>query len=520
MLTELPSIYSLLENSSKQYPDKVCVDDETRSLTYKELLTRVQALANGLIHLVGVKKGQAVGLVLTNGVTFIEAQFALFCADFISVPVDPEIAFNNLLYVVKKANLAVVITDNMEIAQRLSSQHSSLIVIFSGKNKVEDCYLLENLFNYDDSKCQPGVINSTAIASYMFTTGSSGQPKAVVLSHFNVLSAINNIIEFVGYDYNYHELVTLPLSHNFGLGHVYCNIAVGGRASLLPGLSDFRLLFKTLIDKKPNGFPSTQSGYSILVKRFPNKLKQCGDFLRQTVIDSEPLSPELNLKIREILPNTRVLVYYGLTEASRSTFIDYSVDSEQYYCKSVGKATPNVEIMIMNENLPNSKPHEIGQVLIRGDHVMQEYLNDDQLTSKVINDEWFYTDDLGYLDGKGYLFLTGRSSTFINKGGIKIDPREVEDILKKSSGVRDAAVIGLNHAELGTIIIGIVTLERNSILRDGLLKEYCQKYLERFKVPNEIIIMDKIPKSSTGKILRAELVRRVVRCTKYDGLEI
>ena len=519
MFTTLPSIYSLLEKSAAQYPEKLCVDDNYHSLTYKELLARSKALAKGLSQITKIKKGQAVGIVLINSVTFVEVHFSLFCGGFISVPLDPEIKYSNLLYAINKAELSVVITDNIKIAKYLTSQLSSPIVIFSGENKEKYCYSLDKLFDYSGDQYKSTITNSRAIASYMFTTGSTGNPKAVVLSHFNVLSAIDNIVEFVGYEHNYHELVTLPLSHSFGLGHVYCNIAVGGRVSLLPGISDFRLLFNTLLEKKPNGFPGTPSGYSILVKRFPKKLRQCGSFLRQLVIDSEPLSPDLNINIRELLPKTRLLVYYGLTEASRSTFIDYSIDTEMYFCKSVGKATPNVEIVIVDNNMRKNKPFEQGRVMIKGSHLTQGYLDDNELTSEVIKNKWFYTDDIGYLDENGYLFLTGRKSAFINKGGIKVDPREIEKILKYNNEVNDAAVVGLNHPDFGTIIIGIVTLKPNSILNESQLKEECVKYLEKVKIPNEIIILDKIPKSSTGKLLRHELTQEIIRYTKYDGLE-
>jgi long-chain acyl-CoA synthetase len=520
MFRALSSIYSLLENSACQYPEKLCVDDSYRSLTYKELLTRSKALAKGLSHVIKIKKGQAVGVVIINSVTFVEVQFSLLCGGYVVTPLDPEIKYKNLLHAIETADLSVVITDNMKIAKYLASQVSTMSVIYSGKSKLECCYFLDELFDFSGNQYKSIITNSNAIASYMFTTGSTGNPKAVVLSHFNVLSAISNIVEFVGYEHNYHELITLPLSHNFGLGHVYCNIAVGGRVSLLPGLSDFQLLFKTLMEKRPNGFPGTPSGYFILAKRFPKKLQQCGSFLRHIVIDSEPLPPELNIEIRTLLPNTRIIVYYGLTEASRSTFIDYSIDAEMYFCKSVGKATPNVEIKIVDNNMCKNQPFEQGRVVIQGNHIMQGYLNDNKLTSEVIKNKWFYTDDIGYLDENGYLFLTGRKSTFINKGGIKIDPKEIEEAFKKNTDITNVAVVGLSHINFGILIFCVVTLKPNSMLNKNLLKEYCAKSLEKVKMPNEIIILDKIPKSSTGKLLRSELVQEVIRYSKYDDLEL
>jgi len=191
-----------------------------------------------------------------------------------------------------------------------------------------------------------------------------------------------------------------------------------------------------------------------------------------------------------------------------------------YFCKSVGKATPNVEIKIVDNNMCKNQPFEQGRVVIQGNHIMQGYLNDNKLTSEVIKNKWFYTDDIGYLDENGYLFLTGRKSTFINKGGIKIDPREIEETLKKNTDVTNVAVVGLNHLDFGTLIFCVVTLKPDSMLNGNLLKEDCAKNLEKVKIPNEIIILDKIPKSSTGKLLRDELIQEVIRYTKYDGLEV
>jgi len=505
-------IPDILISSSKLNPEKIAVRDSKGALTYQGLSDRVRRLSFFLSEELRLGMGDAVAVLLENSISFVEAHFAILHSGCISVPLDPEMKIRNLTHVIKTAQIKAVITDrdNLLNKNKFNSGETSSIRIICLN---DDGDVLGPQFFYEDTILQAkmdfkGVRRIDADpAVYMFTTGSTGYPKGVVLTHAQILSAIRNIIEFVGYCSSDHDLVALPLSHSFGLGHVYCNLAVGGSVTVLPGIGDFKVLFSNLFQYKPSGMPGTPSGFKILCNLFPSKIKECGNFLKRIIIDSEPTPVELTENLLSLLPNTHIMIYYGLTEASRSTFIDFRKCQDRDYFKSVGRPSPNVEVKIVDEKGNIVEPGTTGRIMIRGTHIMKCYLGQPQKTKEILKEGWLATDDLGYLDNKGYLFLTGRISTFINKGGLKIDPREIESVLREFDGVIDAAVLGIPDYIGGEEVIGCVVVDEKKFNSNQMreLKDYCSANLEMIKVPAKIIKLPSIPRNKTGKLLKQEL---------------
>ena len=507
-------IPDILRFSTKEYPNKIAAEDVDRSVTYMELQSRVNRLAFYLHEVLELKHKDAVILVLHNSVYFIEAHFAVLTAGCISIPLDPDIKKSNLQYILNISGAKAMIIEGVGILNEIEEGGPMMLSIpvisrsLCSKSRQNFISYDQALSHGNDEITEPRSINCDP-AVYMFTTGSTGFPKGVVLTHAIVLSALRNIIEFIQYRETDHELVTLPLSHNFGLGHMYCNLTVGGKVSLLSGITNFKLLFDTLMERQPTGMPGTPSGFKILVTRFPGKLSECGKFLKRIVINSEPTPPELVEKLISLLPNTRIMIYYGLTEASRSTFIDFMDCKDKYYYSSVGKPSPNVEIKIVGENGEELCKRQEGQVVIRGTHLMQSYLNDMEMTQKVLKDGWFFTDDLGYLDNDNYLFLTGRLSTFINKGGIKIDPREIESVTLPYPGIEDVSVIGVEDKMVGEDIVCCIVAKQEINIED--LRKYYEERLERVKIPLKFVFLDSIPRNKTGKLLKQELIETIMK---------
>lgn len=501
-------------------PDKVAVRDLKGALTYRSLSDRVKRLSSFLSEELHLGRGDAIAILLDNSISFVETHFAILNSGCISVPLDPETKSRNLAHIIKVGRIRAIVAKEADLPnenRRHSGQISSLRITClnedgdaSGPQVLfEDAILEGNA----DFKGLRGIDADPAV--YMFTTGSTGQPKGIVLTHAQVLSAIRNIIEFVGYRSSDHDLVTLPLSHSFGLGHIYCNLAVGGSVTLLPGIGDFKVLFSNLFQFEPSGMPGTPSMFRILCRLFPSKLRECGKFLKRIIIDSEPTPPELTENLLSLLPDTHIMVYYGLTEASRSTFIDFRKCQDPNYFRSVGQPSPNVEIQIIDDKGNRVESGTTGRVMIRGTHIMKCYLGQPPETQEVLKEGWFITDDLGYLDKKGYLFLTGRISTFINKGGFKIDPREIESVLMGFDGVIDAAALGIPDDIGGEEVVACVVVdgEKFNGKRMEEFRDHCCTNLEVSKIPAKIIKLASIPRSKTGKLLKQDLTDAVLTAT-------
>lgn len=448
----------ILHDTARRWPHQTAVSDPTEAVTYRELSQRAIAVAHGLQQS-GLQPGDRVCLVLPNSVEFAVAHFGVLTAGGISVPCEAAIS---------AANLAAVQAD---CTPRFTLHPSDLLQRGWGKGPQEP----------------PDAGNSPSdVAALMYTTGTTGRPKGVMLTHDAVFAALRNISRFIGYTCEDKEVVVLPLSHNFGLGHLYCCLMNGGEVYTESGLTRIRRVLGKLRDLPATGFPTTPAGIGMLLDRFGAAFLEHARHLRYIVIDSAPLAPERVAQLRESLPRTRILVYYGLTEASRSTFIDFNTVGPQQY-GSVGKPMAGVEIRLTAQQ----------EILIRSPALTAGYWNDSGRTRRTIRNGWLATGDLGHLDKDGYLYIEGRLQDNLNVGGYKVNPQEVEDVLAGFPGVKVAGVFGADRVEAALVCSGEIT--------EQALIEHCRARLEPYKVPMRFHYVQSLPRTNTGKLKRAEL---------------
>jgi acyl-CoA synthetase (AMP-forming)/AMP-acid ligase II len=212
------------------------------------------------------------------------------------------------------------------------------------------------------------------------------------------------------------------------------------------------------------------------------------------------MKKESILQIINLLPTVNFYTYYGLTEASRSTFMLFN--DNQNKLESVGKTAPEVDIKILDDDrniLPNN---QVGEIFIRGNHVIKNYWNNVKADESIENN-WLKTGDLGYFDSDGFLFLKSRKDDLINVGGEKFAPEEVESVIKEIPEISDAAVIGMPNDLFGELPAAFVVT--NYEITSTQIINYCSKKLERYKTPNKIFFLDIIPKTDSGKIKRNAL---------------
>ena len=228
-------------------------------------------------------------------------------------------------------------------------------------------------------------------------------------------------------------------------------------------------------------------------------LDDCLQGLRLIITNSTSIPKNTVKEIKGILKGGNLATYYGLTEASRSTFMIFNEDSSLH--ESVGKPAPGVNIKIDDEHKGDS---EFGEILVKGKNVIKKYWNDEK-ADKSIEDEWLRTGDVGYLDDNGYLFLKGRNDEVINVGGEKIIPHDIEQVVTQIPGVEDSAAFGIPHEVFGQTIKLVVKKSENSDLDKLVILTHCMKNLEKFKIPSKIEFVDSIPKNEYGKVKRSML---------------
>ncbi|MBI4659283.1 MAG: acyl--CoA ligase [Verrucomicrobia bacterium] len=507
----------ILREAGLKHPDRLALSDPKESVSYRSLVTECATIAHRLSGM-GFTRGERAVIVLPNSVQFVRAHFSILGAGGISVPCDASITPQSFLQIVRSCEPRLIFTDGaglLRLQSTLCKTGITWVVLpepSAADPLLSQIITLEVLLQDPIERFPDAPIDPKSIASLMYTTGTTGQPKGVQLTHENVLAALRNIGNFIGYSADDREVVVLPLSHNFGLGHVYCNLMHGGAVYTEGGLARPGRVLKSLASLGATGFPGTPLGYGMLMDNFGPALAECGRQLRFIVINSAPLPPERTVQLQRLLPRADIMVYYGLTEASRSTFISLSRCGQKYF-QSVGRPMNGINIQIKNEHGANLPPKHVGEVTISGPTVSRGYWRNHQETQKNFRNGRLHTGDLGYLDEDGFLFITGRLKDAINVGGYKVNPSEVEEVIRRFAGVADVGVVGLDSFEglTGEMIVAALVAESGCLVDLQSIERQCLKHLEKFKVPSRFLMVEQIPRTDTGKLKRRELAEQLAK---------
>jgi long-chain acyl-CoA synthetase len=339
----------------------------------------------------------------------------------------------------------------------------------------------------------------------MFTSGSTGSPKGVMLSHGNILAAATNINAFIGNGADDREVLTLPLSHSFGLGRLRCNLLAGGTTILVPGLTYPALTLQALAGHAATGLAFVPAGAALML-RLGEKFAAAASHLRYVEIGSAQMEIQLKRELMRVLPRTRLCMHYGLTEASRSAFIEFHADQD--HLASVGKPTPNVEIRIVDAVGRDVPAGSTGLIQVRGGTTMAGYWQDPARTrSTLVGDGWLRTGDLGCFDAQGYLYFKGRDDDLINVGGRKVYPLTVENAANGIDGVDECACVAGVDPEglLGEVPVLYVVPRPESDLTESMLLGRLRAVLAPYAMPRRIHLVETLPKTDSGKIRRAAL---------------
>jgi len=492
------SIVSALFKNAELYPNKIAliigVEPNIKRVTYSELTHKIMQSAKFLLDN-GVTKNQFIVLSATQSSIFITSYFALHLIGAIAVPVDPQLPHSKL--------------------QDIVNQCSSKIIILSRFTKIKNILkvlLLSSLDENDGDEID--LLNfpqHNENADLLFTTGTTGIPKGVILTHQNILAGANNINRFIQNTSKDTELIPLPFNHSFGLARLRCNLLLGATIVLSNGFLLPGKIYKQLEETKSTGFSSVPAGIAVLFKFGEDKLAQFKHQLKYIEIGSAPMSLEHKLKLMKLLPDTRICMHYGLTEASRSVFIEFHKDKD--FLDSIGKTTPGVELEIRNKLSEKCVINEQGTINIKGDSVAKKYLSSDDIIN--VN-SWLDTGDNGFVSSQGYIFLSGRSSDIINVGGQKVAPLEIENLLNLLPWVRDCACIGVQDSKnISGELVKIYLVKNKNIVEANNISDsdvilYLRDKIESYKIPSQIEWIDRIPKTKSGKTQR-HLLRQVYK---------
>ena len=468
------NIIDYLENNSKWYPDKIAIIFENEEISYKELYDLVQNWSTFISEL----NIEVISLISENSISFIIAYLGIIKSGKIVHIVPPEISEMNLDNQLKSANSQLIIcsTNVFEYISKYSKIQIKILKFSDIKSslKMNKISLKEN-----------------QIAHLIFTSGSTSTPKGVGISHTMLEFTTKNIVDILNYTSSDIDILPLPLYHSFGLGCVYTSITVGSTIILHKDASNLQHLLDSIKKYNATTFAAIPATLTKFLKFENSDLKEKFLNIRLVITNSTTVPKNTIQSFREILKNGNLATYYGLTEASRSTFMIFQEDASRD--DSVGRPASGVSIKI-DENSNN-------EILIKGRNVISKYWKNENADDN-IKDGWLRTGDTGFLDDGNYLFLKGRKDDIINIGGEKVIPFEIEEIVRQIPEVTDVVAFGIENEIFGQVIKLNVVKSNESELDKSKILIHCIKNLEKFKIPAKIDFVEKIPKTSYGKVKR------------------
>lgn len=510
-------VQEFLERSATRWPDKVCLTADSTGLTYRQADEAANQLAHALRD-AGVVRGDRVAISLPNVPEGALAPFGALKADAAFVFVNPETPPEKMRYIIGDCEPTAFIgwaapATRPMIEAVLSTRVSLRRVVLVGPLAADLAAGHPAAITWDDflgghaTERPPRHNIDQDIACLIYTSGSTGEPKGVICGHDNVVFASGSIIEYVG---NVHDDViycSLPLSFDYGLYQVLMGLRVGGRVVLGRGLAFPGKVLDDLERERITGLPGVPTLFALLL-RLDLESRDLSS-LRYMTNTAAALPEPHTRELRERLPWVRLVKMYGLTETKRTLWLPPEKIEER--TGSVGIAIPGTEVWLEDESGRRVGPGEVGELVVRGRHVMRGYWNAPEATAERYRPGPFpgerlcYTGDLFRSDEDGYLSFVARRDDIIKSRGEKVAPREVEAALLEHPGVLLAAVIGVEDPVLGHAIKAYVVLREKDGVSMAELKKHCTRWLEPFARPKFIEIVDELPHGTSGKILRRAL---------------
>jgi acyl-CoA synthetase (AMP-forming)/AMP-acid ligase II len=322
----------------------------------------------------------------------------------------------------------------------------------------------------------------------------------------NLASNSAAIVEYLNLSSDDSTVSLLPFYYSYGNSVLHTHLAAGGRIVLEDNLVYPQLIVERLARERCTGFAGVPSTYALLLARVDLSAYDLSS-LRYVTQAGGPMSPALIRRLREALPDCRLFVMYGQTEATaRLTYLPPERLDEKL--GSVGIPIRDVEIQVRRDNATVADPNEVGEVWARGPNVMSGYWRDPKSTAAALQEGWLRTGDMGCVDADGYLYLAGRRGDIIKTGAHRVHPKDVEDVIAEIEGVAEVAVVGVDDEILGQAIKAFIVPVEGALLDMMQVKGHVRQRLANYKVPKHLELVASLPKTSTGKVRRFELVER------------
>lgn len=470
-------------------PDKLCLADDTGKVTYREYAQRIREYA-GVFAADGIGANDKVVVEACQTIDYLAVQLALELLEAVFVPVEHNCAMEKIGSFLTRAGAKAVIT------------------VKENPYDARLCYTFGAL--EQSRKTAPvyevtGFPKADRVSEILFSTGTTGKEKGIVLTHSNNIALAENVIYGVQMEKDNVEMIPSPMNHSHGLRRYYANMYMGATVVLLGSVMNIRQFFRNLDVYQVNSMDLVPTALSVVLKLSKKKLAEYADRLRYIQFGAAPMMEADKTAICQLLPHTRLYNFYGSTESGCIAIYDFNCGNDKKSC--IGKPAYNADIFIVDdERKPmTSSVSNTGLLASRGGMNMLGYWQDEEETAKVLVDGVVYSNDVAYFDEDGDIILLGRKGDVINIGGNKVSPEEIENAAKKMEGIADCGVIPVADSFKGSVPKLFVQMKAGCEFDSVAIRSFLASSLEPYKVPVYIEKIDQIPRSYNGKLLRKEL---------------
>lgn len=517
--------YLLLNIAASIVPEQEIITFGDRRQTYSQLMDRASLLASAL-STYGVGPGDRIGIITTNCPEVVETFFASFQLGATVVPINYRAKADELAFMIEDAGVKVLFVEHRyaELIKPLLSENGvESTICIGGFHQIGSDYeevikrAPEPLYDFAD-------VDSNDLAILFYTSGTTSRPKGVMITYGQLTSYIMSHSEAADGLPKGSSIICVPSYHVAGATSI-CNSIYSGRRLIL--LQQFEA------DEWLHVLEKEKATHAFLVPTMLKRVIDHHNFSSTDLSSLESLSygaapmpfPVIRRAIDAFPPTTNFANGFGMTETTSTVSVlgpedhklsgtPQEIEKKIRRLSSVGKPLPGVEILILDDENKPVETNTIGNVYVRTERSMKGYWKRPDASSETLVNGWINTKDMGWLDEEGYLFLSGRSSDMIIRGGENISPQEIEDVLLDHPGVSDVAVIGTPSLEWGEEVMAVVVAcDPEAPPKVEELVFFCRQRLSSFKCPSRIEFVEELPRTSSGKILKRELREQFVSNT-------
>lgn len=516
MEEQISSIVEALKINAEKTPDKLCVGDKKNQVTYKEFWNMVKKAAVYLQEK-GVQKGDMVVIRGAQKVEFLLGVFGVQLAGGAVCPLEKAIKDDRIMEIMNFVDSNIYLAEKP--VKNTTVNNISLKEMFKVVQNNESVTPNENTDNSENVVLNESSDSSEAVNSkefslpasddlseILFTTGTTGKSKGIEVTFGCNVAIAQNVIDSVGMEKDEIELITTPINHSLAIRRSYGAIYNGSSIVLTDGIKFVEDFFKLLDRYKITAITFVPAILEQVLKFAKDRFATYDNQFHYIQLGSAPLSETNKEILTKMFPTTRLYNTYGATESGCTVILEFSKYGHKKKC--IGRTTVNTEILFVDDkrNIVEASLEKPGILAFKGKMNMRSYYKEPEITKEVMDENGVvYTNDLGYLGEDGLVYLLGRQGDVINMGGIKIAPTEIEEVAMKHEMIKDCACIPIKDEITGEAPKLFVTLNEGYQLDQKELSKYLLSKLESLKVPKTFEVIDEIPRTFNGKIIRKQL---------------